>query len=881
MKHMARCPGDDLIAQVEKIKQKYQDTPEPQWGPIGREVFERTYSRVKKDGSRETWLDMVARVVIGNCGFVDPAYLEENEVEDLFHHLYYMKILPGGRHLWATGVPNRNFVSNCFSSGWMRDRFSVHFTWTFSRLMEGGGVGSNYSDKFFRRFKPMKRKAEVHIVCEDKHADYEDIRGYLSEEYSQRWYGGHEVGDSREGWVEALQRLLDYYWLPDESEFLDEKDHLIFDVSRIRPKGSPLKQFGGTASGPSALVIMLKKINDLMNQTFEAGGKPNWKLAMELDHEIASCVVAGNIRRSARMSMKHWEDPDILEFINLKQDSQSHWTTNISVVVDGSFWRSLNRKNGQARHIMAAIAEGIYRNGEPGICDETFCNKDELLDPFFSTNPCVTEDTWVRTTEGARQVRELKGTPFEAVINGKIYNSDGFWSTGKKPVYRVVTDQGYEVRVTANHRMAVDRGGKLVWVEAGDLEIGDALILNNHRVGEEREVTTTTFKEIVPEGLEEVFDCSVPGANSFEANGLLVHNCGEIPLPEWGSCNLGHVNLDHFAADHTGMLVAFKLMTRFLLRATFSDFPDPLTRDIVERDRRLGVGFTGFHYWLLRQGVMYSEYPSAEKVRKKLQEAHKLIRRVARDYAFEMRIAEPIKTTALAPTGTGSKLPGVSEGIQPIFSDYYIRRVRYGMSDPEQAEKVKRLKDEGYHVEKDAYSPNTEVASYICRDTIVSVLGHDKEHLIESSGEIAIADFLSVQAAVQEDFVDNAVSITVNFNSTQNSVDDIYESVRQHGTRLKGMTMMPSNHGFKQPPLEPITKEKYEELAKRIKNNGQNGKSLQEGSAGMECKNGVCELVTKNGEDESAPDLDTKKLPKRRLTVTTGEEEKEPGDSEK
>jgi hypothetical protein len=56
--------------------------------------------------------------------------------------------------------------------------------------------------------------------------------------------------------------------------------------------------------------------------------------AMDIDHAIARCVVAGNVRRSARMSIKHWLDPDILDFIGCKADTGAHWSTNISVEVD-------------------------------------------------------------------------------------------------------------------------------------------------------------------------------------------------------------------------------------------------------------------------------------------------------------------------------------------------------------------------------------------------------------------------------------------------------------------------------------------------------------------------------------------------------------------
>lgn len=732
---MARLPDASILKRVEKKRAEYEGKM-VEWGPIGEEVFLRTYARIKPDGSRESWIDTVARVVAGNCGFVDPRHIDSNEVEELFDLLFNQKLLPGGRHLWSSGIPNRAYVSNCWTSGFEKDNWSTHFAFSFARLMEGGGVGSNYSDRYFKRFNKIRRICDLHFVCDSIHPDHSKLEkvsiwngdykapfgsdvapdckiSLLSQTYSSRWHGSHEIGDSREGWVAALRKLLDQFTLPDGHPDLAEDNTIIFDVSRIRPEGSPLKQFGGTASGPFALVWMLNKVHQLMGTAFhENNGKMDWKLAMDIDHEIARCVVSGNIRRSARMSLKHWEDPDIFDFINLKKNSSSHWSTNISVLVDANFWRKLNRKNGHARAVLDAIVGGIYLNGEPGICDFNQCNEGEIF-PFFSTNPC-----------------------------------------------------------------------------------------------------------------------------------------GEIPLPEWGSCNLGSVNLGLFAHNDSGLSLACKLLTRFLIRATFADYPDDLAKSVVDRDRRIGLGFTGFHYWLLRQGIRYSEFPSETAIRQKLADAKKYIRKTARDYAFELRIPEPIKVTTVAPTGTISKLVGTSEGIQAIYAPYYRRRVRFSMQDPDQCEKVKQFKAAGYHVEEDAnLGENTAVVTFPVKD---SILGEIEDiDLIEGTADVSIADYLSVQAAVQKEWADNSITITINFDPNVYSKEDIADAIKQHGQHVKGLTMMPLVSGYAQPPLEVISKEEYE---KEVRKTGRTNHNI--GTAAPGCKNGVCDVSTKiNGDSEEAVDL--------------------------
>jgi Ribonucleotide reductase alpha domain len=87
---------------------------EPKFGPIGKEVYERTYRRVKSDGEFEVWEDTVRRVIAGNTGLVDEKFIEDKEREKLFDLIFNFKAIPAGRHLWVSGVPGRQFLLNCF-----------------------------------------------------------------------------------------------------------------------------------------------------------------------------------------------------------------------------------------------------------------------------------------------------------------------------------------------------------------------------------------------------------------------------------------------------------------------------------------------------------------------------------------------------------------------------------------------------------------------------------------------------------------------------------------------------------------------------------------------------------------------------------------------
>ena len=82
------------------------------WGPIGENVYLRTYSRTKLDGEKETWEETIERVVKGNLSLVDKKYNERKEEEKLRDLFLTFKALPAGRHIWITGVPGRQFLFN-------------------------------------------------------------------------------------------------------------------------------------------------------------------------------------------------------------------------------------------------------------------------------------------------------------------------------------------------------------------------------------------------------------------------------------------------------------------------------------------------------------------------------------------------------------------------------------------------------------------------------------------------------------------------------------------------------------------------------------------------------------------------------------------------
>ncbi|AVR76821.1 ribonucleotide reductase [Mycobacterium phage Fameo] len=684
-------------------------TDEIPWGPTGELVYNRTYARIKPDGSKETWPETVERVVDGNLGLVDVRYQLPDERADLIRLMSEFKILPAGRHLWASGVRNAQHLFNCWVAGWP-EKISDHFQFTFMRLMEGGGVGANYSNHYLEHYGPVQQELYVHIVCDPDHPDYEAMKaaGILSTEYDPDWVGAFEVEDSREGWAAALTDLIDTHYRDEVSHF-----QRVYDVSRVRPAGAKLKTFGGQASGPEPFAAMLIKVGKILSQHAYEGLAVSGLSAMEIDHAIASCVVAGGVRRSARMSMMHWKDSQVEEFINIKATSGEHWTTNISVEVDDEFWQALKDAEkspeeaghlscycASAKRIMAALSEGAVRNGEPGMWDSSLSN-----------------------------------------------------------------------------------------------------------VGEPNRVV-----------------CTNP--------------CGEITLEPWEPCNLGHINLAAFVTnagktDYLDLIRAHRLMTRFLIRATFSAVADPKSREVLDRNRRIGVGHLGVASYLALTGRRYSQAPGDKRFTAFLRELASEVDSEASRFCHELRIPVPVKKRTVAPTGTVAKLAGVSEGIHPIFSKYFNRRIRFNkLSDAAALEEQAAL---GYHVEDDLFAPNTAVVTIPTKDTLVQAVvdryGRDAEEIVESADDLTLTELLAFQALYQTCWADNAVSFTANVDPNMYEPESLAEVLQRFAGLIKGSTIFPEA-SFPQAPYERITKQQYESAA---------AKAVEDGVDEM-CANGACPI---------------------------------------
>ncbi|KKK46341.1 hypothetical protein LCGC14_0656910 [marine sediment metagenome] len=307
---------------------------QPEWGPLGYITYKRTYARiVEGENRKEDFWETLRRVVEGcysiqkehcmklSLPWSDPKAQKSAQI--MFQKIWTFKFSPPGRGLWMMGTEfiarhGSMSLNNCgFASTEDIDlKYSKSFCFVMDSLMLG--VGTGFDTKGAGKIKIQRPKeGTFNFVLED----------------------------SREGWVDSLRLILEAFFLG--------KQIPIFDFSKIRPAGAPIRGFGGIASGPKPLKDMLKDIQKILEARI---GQVITSLdILDVMNYIGKCVVAGNVRRSAEIALG---DPTDYEFVTCKQDEEalySHrWASNNSVFamkgLDYSF-----------------LAKQIAVNGEPGI----------------------------------------------------------------------------------------------------------------------------------------------------------------------------------------------------------------------------------------------------------------------------------------------------------------------------------------------------------------------------------------------------------------------------------------------------------------------------------------------------------------------------------
>lgn len=313
------------------------------------------------------------------------------------------------------------------------------------------------------------------------------------------------------------------------------------------------------------------------------------------------------------------------------------------------------------------------------------------------------------------------------------------------------------------------------------------------------------------DGRQEGIDAEVEGTNP----------CGEISLANGEPCNLFEVFPVIAEEQDWDLHRAFELAARYAKRVTFSDYDWEISRNVIHKNRRIGVSMSGIQDWILTrfghrvvQGWQDVRDESGEMVKQPVYKPeavaafdglYKAVVAADQKYSDELGCSTSVKHTTVKPSGTVSKLAGVSEGMHFHYSNYLIQRIRFQDSDP----LLDALAACDYHIEPDVYTKNTVCVEFPVR------AAHADSPDFASAGNVSIAEQFATQAFLQTYWADNSVSCTVTFQPEE--ADQIAPLFRQYRNTTKSTSLLPYvGAGFKQAPKEPISKDRYFQLKNNI-----------------------------------------------------------------
>jgi ribonucleotide reductase alpha subunit len=362
--------NDDFVASYKEKKAPFGYT-DSAGNSVGEITFLRTYSRLKEDGTKETWTDVCERVINGmysiqkdHCKSQRLPWSDakaQASAKEAFDRMFNLKWTPPGRGLWVMGTDIVNVQKN--SAALQNCAFVSTAEMTkqnpgkpFGFLMEASMLG-------------------VGVGFDDKGADKE----FIIQSPNEKDAMVYDVPDTREGWVESTVLLINQYL---------KQNHptMVFGYDKIRKYGEPIKTFGGTAAGPEPLIKLHRHIQQLF--AGRGGEKITRRDLADIGNLIGVCVVSGNVRRSAELLIGRIDDE---EFLDLKNAERFPERNSYDPASPGWGWMSNNSVEVSVGTDFSPIIDGIVRNGEPGVIwMDTTRKYGRLADPANNKDHRVT-----------------------------------------------------------------------------------------------------------------------------------------------------------------------------------------------------------------------------------------------------------------------------------------------------------------------------------------------------------------------------------------------------------------------------------------------------------------------------------------------------------
>lgn len=434
----------------EEFLKSYPDFPSHMEN-LAKLVYYRTYSRwLPEEGRRETWKETCARAVEYNCSL---APTSAYEAQRLFDNMFNLKQFISGRSLWIGGseASKKTKLANFNCSFVVIDSIKSLCD-LFYLLMVGTGVGVRILPSDVKELPCFRQNVILHHQY-NKHSTKQKGRENTCVETDGDMRIIH-IGDSKEGWVDALKAYLLCLVEP------DAPSHIMLDYTEIRVKGATLSNFGGTASGYESIMDMFTKIHRVIQEGLFSSKPVNGKLrpihCLDICNLIGQNVVVGGVRRTAEIAIIDPHDEECVHAKDNIQPGMEHrYMSNNSIF----------QEEKPSREKIHELFNSIRNSGEPGIINVAEAKRRRA--DFAGTNPCFLGDMRLLTSNGYIPIGELDGrTDIEIVSNDGTVSIGKVWKSGNKECISLKLSDNSEIKCTPNHVFMDTEGNE---VEAKDM----------------------------------------------------------------------------------------------------------------------------------------------------------------------------------------------------------------------------------------------------------------------------------------------------------------------------------------------------------------------------------------------------------------------------
>lgn len=384
-----------------------------------------------------------------------------------------------------------------------------------------------------------------------------------------------------------------------------------YDFSTIRPMGAPVRGCEAQASGPLSFM-----------DVFDAS---------------ARTIMAAGYRRAAQMAVLRCDHPDIEAFVRAKAGTGRFQMFNMSVGITDDFIKAVKAdsdwdlvfggktyKTIRAKELWDTIMRTTYEYAEPGFLLLDRINQQNNLkavETITATNPCVVGAMPILTKLYGNVAIKMVVDQEVEVWNGYEWTLVTPQITGyNQPIMHVELSNGSSLTCTEYHGWYL-ANNPTVKIETRNLKVGDILDgwtipqdMNDQTLLPMQNIQIANIRSV---GMADVVYCfNDPKRGRAMFNNIMTGNCGEQPLPPYGACLLGSINLTKFVIDPftdnarldiNDLIRTTNIAVRLLDNVIdMSNYPLPSQAEEAKNKRRMGIGLTGLADALTMLGKKYN-----------------------------------------------------------------------------------------------------------------------------------------------------------------------------------------------------------------------------------------------------------------------------------